>query len=155
MIMDIATMGIDTSLVAKDLARLHGLCFSKPWSEPDLAHYLQSPQHWVGFDIVIDCAISLIILQVLDIEAEIISFGTDPGYRRQGLGRNLLQRTLGQLSDRGVVKVYLEVDQSNEAALGLYRSFGFVVVGVRKAYYEGGHNFDHASHDAYTLSLMI
>jgi ribosomal-protein-alanine N-acetyltransferase len=38
--------------------------------------------------------------------------------------------------ERGVERIYLEVRVSNEAAAGLYRSFGFREVGRRRRYYD-------------------
>jgi ribosomal-protein-alanine N-acetyltransferase len=37
-----------------------------------------------------------------------------------------------------VPEIFLEVDEGNAAAVGLYRSLGFVEVGRRKGYYSSG-----------------
>jgi ribosomal-protein-alanine N-acetyltransferase len=38
--------------------------------------------------------------------------------------------------ERGVETVYLEVRESNEPALELYRRFGFSQIGLRRGYYD-------------------
>ncbi len=57
-----------------------------------------------------------------------------PPLRRQGFGRHMLADALDR--DRGVW--LLEVAATNRAALSLYESLGFVVVGRRERYYPDG-----------------
>ncbi|MFP3897811.1 MAG: ribosomal protein S18-alanine N-acetyltransferase [Dehalococcoidia bacterium] len=68
-------------------------------------------------------------------EAHIISIGVREGYRRSGIGEGLLIATveLAQISNADVVT--LEVRASNEIAQGLYRKYGFRLVGRRPRYY--------------------
>jgi ribosomal-protein-alanine N-acetyltransferase len=68
-------------------------------------------------------------------EAHIVTIATHPDFRRQGLGRRLLQAMIDKAIDAGALEITLEVRASNYAAQALYRSMGFVVVGVRKHYY--------------------
>ena len=66
-------------------------------------------------------------------EFEIHTIGVGPAYQRLGLGRGMMNRLLDFAGPDSTV--YLEVRTDNEAALALYRSLGFVGVGVRKRYY--------------------
>ena len=68
-------------------------------------------------------------------EAHIISIGTRYDYRRRGIGEGLLiaATELAGMLEANVVT--LEVRASNEAAQGLYRKYGFEVVGRRVKYY--------------------
>lgn len=50
-----------------------------------------------------------------------------PTARGRGLGRRLLEAFLTCLGDRGVAGVQLSTTVENEAALGLYRAYGFEV----------------------------
>ena len=68
-------------------------------------------------------------------EGEILNLAVLPGYRRQGVGRRLLEHGLALLVGRGVREAYLEVRESNLAARDLYLGFGFRPVGVRPHYY--------------------
>jgi len=56
---------------------------------------------------------------------EIYVIGTAPEFRGRGLGRYLLSSGLQHLSQRSVDVIAIYVDQSNEAAVSLYHSFGF------------------------------
>lgn len=49
----------------------------------------------------------------------------DPDYRRQGYGAEFLTMLLSALSASGIRKVILQVPDSNEAALALYKKAGF------------------------------
>ena len=64
-------------------------------------------------------------------EREILNLAVDASYRRQGVARALLEHELA--GARG--EWFLEVRESNTAALNLYRSCGFQAVGRREGYY--------------------
>lgn len=74
-------------------------------------------------------------------EHEIHTIGVDPAFQGQGIGRRLLDELLAHADGA----VFLEVRTDNEAAIGLYRSAGFVTIGVRKRYYRA------SGADAYTM----
>ena len=66
------------------------------------------------------------------------------GARGQGLGRRLVDDAATVAKGRGAARIFLEVRDGNDAAIGLYRSAGFLVVGRRPGYYAGmsGARFD-------------
>jgi ribosomal protein S18 acetylase RimI-like enzyme len=49
----------------------------------------------------------------------------DPGHRREGVGRTLLQAVLGALAGRGAPRVLLSTATQNEAAQRLFAAEGF------------------------------
>jgi ribosomal-protein-alanine N-acetyltransferase len=71
-------------------------------------------------------------------ELHITAVAVDPGYRRQGLGRQVLQALLATGRQQGASRATLEVSASNDAALALYGRLGFTSAGVRRAYYRTG-----------------
>jgi tRNA threonylcarbamoyl adenosine modification protein YeaZ/ribosomal-protein-alanine acetyltransferase len=75
-------------------------------------------------------------------EYEIHTIGVDPAFQGQGTGRRLLDSLL-DFADGGTV--FLEVRTDNAAAIAMYRSAGFVEVGLRKKYYRA------SGADAYTM----
>jgi ribosomal-protein-alanine N-acetyltransferase len=68
-------------------------------------------------------------------DAHITTFGVHPNHRRRGIGRRLLLQLAEVAVELGSARMTLEVRVGNEAAQGLYRSFGFNVTGRRVAYY--------------------
>ncbi len=61
-------------------------------------------------------------------EGELLQIEVAEGYRRRGLARALLAEALAGT-------VFLEVREGNAAAIALYSTLGFVVIGRRKDYY--------------------
>ena len=62
-----------------------------------------------------------------------------PSARGRGLGRLLMEEAMRRVYREGAAACFLEVDQANQAAMGLYRSLGFEVIGERKGYYQASH----------------
>jgi ribosomal-protein-alanine N-acetyltransferase len=75
-------------------------------------------------------------------EYEIHTIGVDPAYQGQGIGRGLMTKLLEYASGGAI---FLEVRTDNQAAIGLYKSVGFLNVGLRKRYYRA------SGADAYTM----
>ncbi len=67
-------------------------------------------------------------------ECEILSVGVAECMRGRGLGKQVLRQLFEQLPT-DIMTVHLEVRVSNEPALKLYQTLGFVEVGRRKGYY--------------------
>ena len=64
-------------------------------------------------------------------EAEILTIAVARGHRRQGLGWRLMDAVLRELHAERAEALFLEVDETNAPAIGLYRKFGFHEVGKR------------------------
>lgn len=64
-------------------------------------------------------------------EREILNVAVEPSARREGIGRLLLETVLF----RGRGAWFLEVRESNAAAISLYKSLGFTPSGRREGYY--------------------
>lgn len=71
-------------------------------------------------------------------EAEILTIGVDLRFERQGLGWRLMMAAIREARNRDAEEIFLEVDEINTGAIGLYRRLGFIKVGERKAYYQTG-----------------
>lgn len=112
------------------------LSFALPWSENsfreellgnDMAHFSVA----VNDERVVGAAG---YWQIED-ECHISTVATHPDWRRQGIGELLLVHMLTEARTWGAELAILEVRVSNEAAIRLYRKFGFEVNRVRKQYY--------------------
>ncbi len=71
-------------------------------------------------------------------EAEILSIGVTPRFRRRGAARALLAEIIERARSEGVRKLFLEVNVENTAAAKLYESAGFERIGRRARYYKNG-----------------
>ena len=61
-------------------------------------------------------------------------------YRGKGVGKALVSAFMRAVHENGVKKLFLEVRESNEAAIGLYALAGFKFISIRKKYYADGEN---------------
>ena len=70
-------------------------------------------------------------------EATVMTIGVAPQFRRQGLGRALMEHLLGLARESGSTLVHLEVRADDAGAQALYSQSGFTPVGRRRGYYQG------------------
>lgn len=75
------------------------------------------------------------VVSVLGDVADLDRIAVVPSARRGGLARELLDTLIVRSSAE---RMLLEVAADNEAAIGLYESFGFATISTRKGYYPGG-----------------
>ena len=82
------------------------------------------------------CIVGMVVAWFIVDEIHIATIATHPDFRRQGIGRNLLLHTLRSAQEEGAITSFLEVRESNEVAMTIYREFGYVESGRRKGYYK-------------------
>jgi ribosomal-protein-alanine N-acetyltransferase len=70
--------------------------------------------------------------------ADLTRIAVRPASQRAGVARALQSTLVEQAAERGAQRMMLEVDETNEAALGLYRSVGFEEISRRRDYYGKG-----------------
>lgn len=121
-----------------ELAGLHAESFGPAgWTVDQMCGSLalETTQGWVVLKEGRACG--FILCQVLDGDAEILTFCVSPTLRRQGLGIMLVKHALGAIAPR-VLTLWLEVAEDNVPAIALYEAAGFVYGGVRPNYYRRG-----------------
>lgn len=69
------------------------------------------------------------------IVAHVAILAVDPAYRRQGVGRALVEWSFANLRAPAITMWELEVRSTNTVGLQFWQNFGFVQVGVRPRYY--------------------
>lgn len=116
-------------------AAIEAACFREPWSLDLLSSgfenkwnlYLAAEEdgRLAGYGAV--CVIAG--------EGEIQKIAVLEEFRRQGLGRKLLDAMVAAARNRGARAMTLEVRESNEPAIKLYFSAGFRTEAQRKDYY--------------------
>ncbi|EUJ42469.1 ribosomal protein S18-alanine N-acetyltransferase [Paenilisteria rocourtiae] len=120
----------------KSLLRIENAVFTSPWSEKafrnefytnQYAYYLVAEQN----EAVIGYAGVWLILD----EGHITNIAVHPDYQGKGYGQALLAKLLDTATEKGVIRLTLEVRVSNMQAQKLYRKFGFKDGAIRKQYY--------------------
>jgi ribosomal-protein-alanine N-acetyltransferase len=111
---------------------------SSAWDEAQLRGELD--RSWAHLWVVRDELKPIAFLATWHVadELHVLNIASHEEHRRRGHARVLLQHALSFAVERSVRLVLLEVRRSNAAAIGLYRSFGFVAMGLRERYYGDG-----------------
>jgi ribosomal-protein-alanine N-acetyltransferase len=81
--------------------------------------------------------VGFICFRAIGEESDLLNVCVHPRYRRQTVGKRLMQFYIDFCKKRRVRTFYLDVDPSNEPALRLYHSFCFVPSGTKKSFYGG------------------
>ncbi len=127
---------------AEAIAAIHEEGFHRPWSAEEF-------ETLIGQDTVSgflareigrrdERPAGFVLIRVAADEAEILTIAVARAHRRCGVGWALMDAALRRLHGERMAKVFLEVDETNVAAISLYRRLGFGVVGRRPGYYETG-----------------
>ena len=72
------------------------------------------------------------------IEADILTVAVLPAYRRQGIAKEFMRQIEAYALEREASAMMLEVEVSNESAIKLYESLGYMKISVRMDYYGPG-----------------
>ncbi len=118
------------------VARLEEECFSVPWTCDGLKTELGN--RFARFYVAQKCGEIVGYIGAHNVlgEVGITNIAVSPEYRRQGVGRLLLNKLISVSKEENAEFVTLEVRKSNIGAISLYEKTGFCVVGERKRFYE-------------------
>jgi [ribosomal protein S18]-alanine N-acetyltransferase len=76
-----------------------------------------------------------LVARITGDEAEILNTAIDPAHRRKGIGSLLLTRAISAAQAHNTKSIYLEVRESNRAAISFYDRHGFAKTAERHGYY--------------------
>ena len=116
----------------KAVAEIERACFSSPWDEAALEAELKNDCSHLYVALDGDTAAGYAAVYCVCGEADIARVAVLPEYRRQGIATQLL---LKSFEENAADCAFLDVRESNAAAINLYKSLGFEQVGIRKDYY--------------------
>jgi ribosomal-protein-alanine N-acetyltransferase len=118
------------------LSRLHAQGFYRGWPREDFDAYLmgENTPAYVACDARRRVA-GFMMLRLAGDECELLTIVVDKKWRGKGIGAALLRAGFEDLMLSPAKKMFLEVDENNEAAVKLYKRQGFAAIGTRKGYY--------------------
>lgn len=119
----------------EDIFKIEESVFAHPWSLESLKNLLEDENSvaFVAVDNDIICGYCG-VNTILD-EGYITNVAVLENYRKQGIGRMLVNALVDFAKDKSLAFLTLEVRKSNTPAINLYSKNGFETVGERKNYY--------------------
>ena len=117
------------------IADLERANFSAPWSVNSIISELDNPLSLWLVAVEGEKVLGYVGSQTVMGEADMMNLAVDSAFRRNGIGRRLVEALIHRLCENKVYSLSLEVRVSNEMAIKLYKSLGFQQVGCRPNYY--------------------
>ena len=120
----------------KQIAELETRTFSDAWTEKSVRETFEQTQAFITVaEVDGKFAGYCIIYYVMD-EAEIARIAISEDVRRQGIGSGLLDYTCEWCREKEVIRLLLDVRESNKGAIAFYETYGFQADGMRKNFYD-------------------
>ena len=128
-----------------------------PWSEKNFLDCLEQ-QYW-NYVLLDVGSLSQIVGHCIVMpgveELHLLNITIQPDFRRQ----KIASRALSAIEDIGFthhyLKMILEVRRSNESAIKMYDSLGYVLIGARKDYYPMGKDSTFLREDALVMEKVL
>lgn len=118
-----------------DILKVEKECFKDAWSEKMFKEEISGKFSHYFVAIVDNHAIAYMGMWSLSGEGHITNIAVAKNYRRCGIAKALISHFIEIAKRDNLEFMTLEVRASNTPAISLYKSFGFLDVGVRKNYY--------------------
>jgi ribosomal-protein-alanine N-acetyltransferase len=117
---------------------IEALSFPNPWSDNTFLGEIQNTG--VSFPLVVvrkpgELVVGYIIYWHIREDVQVNNIAVHPDFRKNGIGEALMRHVIEKVRKNGATFMTLEVRQSNEAAVTLYKKLGFEILGTRKNYY--------------------
>ena len=120
----------NTDLVA--VTQIEKLVQSHPWTQKQFEESIASYQSTVIE--MQGAVVGFCILQPVLDEANLLLMAIHPSQQGKGLGYQLLDQSIAMLRNEPI-QIFLEVRESNQAAIALYEKADFHQIDLRKNYY--------------------
>lgn len=128
---------------SSDLEAVLSICRNSPeaaqWTEAGFEQAAASGQMMLVGEVGVGAAARVggfLVARVIAGEAELLNMAVDAKDRRKGLGSKLLAEAAKAAAAQQAKRMYLEVRESNQAAISFYQRHGFGKNGQRTGYYQ-------------------
>ena len=119
--------------------------FEFSWSEDDFIRCLRQ-RNCIGMVAEYDeRVVGFMIYELHKDQLHVLNFAVRPDVRRRGVGRQMVEKLVGKLSQQRRTRVLLEIRETNLAAQVFFRNLGFMATTVLRDYY------DDTTEDAYVM----
>lgn len=118
-----------------EVAEIERMSFSTPWSETSFFNEMHNPRSTAKVAMAGERVIGYVCANQVADEGHILDLAVHPDFREKGVSKMLIGKILEEFGETSCRFLYLEVRESNAAAINLYTGLGFNIVGTRKEYY--------------------
>lgn len=135
--LDLRTLILEAMQTAdvEQVMAIENSVYPHPWTRGNFMDSLASGyEAWVAREPNFQLAGYFLAMSVVD-ELHLLNISVRGDLQGQGLGLMLLDRVTQLARELGMASILLEVRPSNRRALAVYERYGFVRIGLRKAYY--------------------
>jgi len=124
-----------------EIAEIEKLCHARPWDEKafnvELSKYFSGLSFFFkARDKNTEKVLGYALADKIADYVHISNVAVSPEFRRQGIAAALLKQIERQAFSAGLSSLTLEVRDNNEAAICIYKKFGYEVKGKRPRFYE-------------------
>ncbi len=114
------------------IAELENTCFSTPWSEKSLIEELTNENARFFVASEQDEVLGYGGMHLVFGEGFVTNIAVFPKHRRKSVATQICKKLISLCE----ISISLEVRESNEKAINLYKNLGFEKVGIRKNFYQ-------------------
>jgi ribosomal-protein-alanine N-acetyltransferase len=135
-------------MIRRDMPEVLGIehqSFEFPWSEEDFIRCLRQ-RNCIGMVAEFDeRVVGSMIYELHKNRLHILNFAVHPEFRRRGIGRAMIDKLVGKLSQQRRNRILLEIRETNLGAQLFFRHCDFRAISVLRDFYED------TTEDAYLL----
>jgi [ribosomal protein S18]-alanine N-acetyltransferase len=115
-------------MIRRDMAEVLAIehaSFDYPWDEDEFLRHLRQP-HYIGMVAEHgERIVGYMVYELLKGQIRVPDFATHPGFRRRGIGRQMVDKLVGKLSLHRRTRLVLSVRETNLPAQLFFRRQGF------------------------------
>lgn len=131
---------------------LEARAYDFPWSRAIIGGCTTVPYRiWLGEIPGHPTHVCQAFLSITVGEAHLLNVAVDPEWQARGIGGAMLRHLILDATDQHASQMFLEVRESNRAAIQMYLNHGFNEIGRRNNYYPAG----DCREDALVFALQL
>jgi len=134
-------MNIETRwMVRRDMSEVlevESKSFDIPWRAEDFLHVLRQRNCNGTVATVNGDVVGFMVHSLQKTSYEVLNFAVHPDWRGKGVGRRLIERLAGKLSESRRTEITLEVRETNLGAQLFFRDMGFKATAVLRGHFNG------------------
>lgn len=119
-----------------DVMRIEKEAFSTPWTEEMFRQEVEDNEMSRSFVALYEGRlIGYFVAWFIHDQVHLLNIAVASSHKRRGIAKRMLEYLIDLSTNQNKQMITLEVRESNESAIALYRAFGFIQIGLRREYY--------------------